>query len=154
MYKKAAGPDRIPTWILKDFSHILAGPVAALWNSSIREGLVHDIWKSAYVSPLPKATPAVEIRKHLRPISVTPQLSKGLEFHVVSWLWDLLKGKIDTRQYGTVKGSSTTHALVEMLHMCYDATDASKQFARILLLDYTKAFDLINHHILLQKLED
>ena len=95
-----------------DFSHILAGPVAALWNSSITEGKVHEIWKSAYVSPLPKATPAVEIR----PISLTPQLSKGLEFHVVSWLWDILKGQIDDRQFGTVKGSSTTHALVEMLH--------------------------------------
>ncbi len=137
----------------KDFSHILVGPVSAIWNSSIREGKVHQVWKSAYVSPLPKASPAVEIRKHLRPISLTPQLSKGLEFHIVRWLWDIFKGKIDDRQFGTVKGSSTTHALVEMLHTCYDKTDASRNFARILLLDYTKAFDLINHHILLDKLE-
>ena len=48
--------------------------------------------------------------------------------------------------------SSTTHALVDLLHQCYISTDAWKQYARILLHDFSKAFDLINHDILLQKL--
>ena len=52
-----------------------------------------------------------------------------------------------------VKGSSTVHALVELLHFCYHATDSCRNFAWILLLDYTKAFDLINHHILMDKLK-
>ena len=49
-----------------------------------------------------------------------------------------------------IKKSSTTHALVDLLHQCYTSTYASKQYARILLLDF-KAFDLINHNILRQK---
>ena len=143
--KKATEPDNIPTWVLRDFCQVLAGPVACLWNSSIREGTISNVWKSAYVSLLPKVTPALEVRKDLRPL-----LSKGLESHVVKWLWEIIFDKIDTKQFGSVKGYSTVHALVELLHTCYSSTDASRNFVRILLLDYSKAFDLINHQIVLQ----
>ena len=153
-WKKATGPENIPTWVLRDFGQVLAGPVACLWNSSIREGKISNVWKSAYVSPLPKVTPALEVRKDLRPISLTPLLPKGLESHVVKWLWEIIFDKIDPKQFGSVKGSSTVHALVEPLHNCYNSTDASRNFVWILLLDYSKAFDLINHQIVLQKLSD
>ena len=81
--KKATGPDNIPTWVLRDFCQVLAGLVACLWNSSIREGKISNVWKSAYVTPLPKVTPALEVRKDLRPISLTPLLSKVLS-HMLS----------------------------------------------------------------------
>ena len=93
--KKATGPDNIPTWVLRDFCQVLAGPTACLWNSSIREGKISNIWKSPYVSPLPKVTPALEVCKDLRPISLTHLLSKGLESHVVKWLWEIILDKID-----------------------------------------------------------
>ena len=59
---------------------------------------------------------------------------------------------VDPNQYRSIKKSSTTHAIVDLLNQCYTSTDASKQYARILLLDFSKAFDLINHNILLQTL--
>ena len=152
--KKATGPDNIPTWVLRDFCQVLAGPVACLWNSSIREGKISNVWKSAYVSPLPKVTLALEVRKDLRPISLTHLLSKGLESHVVKWLSEIIFDKIDPKQFGSVKDSSTVHALVELLHNCYNSTDASRNFVWILLLDYLKAFDLINHQFFLPKLSD
>ena len=62
-----------------------------------------------------------------------------------------MQDKDDPNEYGSIKKSSTTHALVDPLHQCYASTDASKQFAMIILLDFSKASDLINH-ILLQKL--
>ena len=64
---------------------------------------------------------------------------------------ETLKAGGDPNQYGSIKKSSTTHALVDLLHQCYTSTDASRQYARIILLDFSKAFDLINHNILLQK---
>ncbi len=149
---KAPGPDLIPTWILRDFSPILAGPVAAIWNSSVREGFLPMIWKSAFLSPLPKKTPPESVEKDIRPISLTPILCKELETYPVKWLWESVTHLIDPKQFGTVRGSSTVHALVELLHHCYHATDGSKSYARLLLLDYTKAFDMINHRILLEKL--
>lgn len=151
--KKAPGPDMIPTWILRDFAPILAGPIAAIWNSSIREGCLHQTWRSAFVAPLAKKTPPQKVEKDVRPVSLTPILCKELETHVVKWLWDIIAPFIDPHQYGTVKGSSTVHALVALLHKCFTETDGAKKFARIMLIDYAKAFDKINHHLLMQKLQ-
>ena len=150
---KAQGPDGIPTWILKDFAPILAAPVAAIYNSSIREGYLPQIWRSSFVSPLPKCSPITSVEKGIRPISLTPILCKELESYPVKWLMDIVKSRIDPRQYGTVKGSSTVHALVELMHQLFTCTDGAKYFARILLVDYTKAFDLIDHKIFMNKLK-
>ena len=75
-----------------------------------------------------------------------------MEEFVVKWVWDIVQDRVDPNQYGSIKKSSTTHALVNLLHQCYTSTDASKQYTRTLLLDFSKAFDLINHNILFQKL--
>ncbi len=40
---KATGPDKIPACVLKDFAHILAGPLTAVFNSSIRQGIVSGL---------------------------------------------------------------------------------------------------------------
>ena len=149
---KAPGPDCVPSWVLKEFSQLLAGPVAAIYNSSLREGHVPRIWRAAYVSPLPKKKPPENIETDLRPISLTAVLCKQMEEFVVKWVWDIVQDRVDPNQYGSIKKLSTTHALVDLLHQCYTSTDASKQYARILLLDLSKAFDLINHNILLQNL--
>ena len=131
---------------------MLAGPVAAIYNSSLRDGHVPRIWRAAYVSHLPKKKPPKHIETDLRPISLTSVLCKQMEEFVVKWVWDIVQDRVDPNQYGSIKKSSTTHGLFDMLHQCYTSTDAPKQYARILLLDFYKAFDLINHNILLQKL--
>ena len=86
---KAMGPDNIPNWILKDFSYIRASPIAAIYNSSVRQSYVPPSWKQAEILPIPKITQVTSLAKHLRPIALTPVLSKVLESFVVSWM---LKG--------------------------------------------------------------
>ena len=51
-----------------------------------------------------------------------------------------------------IKGSSAVDALVEIVHKWYEATDTLETFIRILLLHFSKAFDRINHDLLLEKL--
>ena len=73
---KVTGPDNVPAWILKNHAHILAGPLTAIFNSSLREGIIPDTWKSANVLPVPKVNPPNTIEKDVRPISLTPIASK------------------------------------------------------------------------------
>jgi hypothetical protein len=58
---KSPGPDALPNWIIRDFFHILAPPVCAIFNSSIREGVVPLLWKSANVVSLAKVSPPKSI---------------------------------------------------------------------------------------------
>ena len=149
---KSGGPDKIPTWLLHDFAGILGKPVCSIFNNSIRSGYIPYIWKCANIAPIPKASPPRHIETDLRPISLTAVLIKTLEGFIYKWLWKILKDHIKDNQFGTIKGSSTTFALIELLDTWGNATDTTDQSVRILLLDYSKAFDLIDHNILLHKL--
>ena len=59
---------------------------------------------------------------------------------------------IDSNQFGTIPKSSTTHALTSMLHIWNKQTDGNGFDVRIVLFDFKKAFDLIDHCILVEKL--
>ena len=104
--RKSSGPDDIPNWFLKEFSVWLAEPLCAIFNASVRQGTVPQCWKTANVVPLPKIKPPKVISKDLRPISLTPTLSKVLESCVGSWIMSTIIEKLDTRQYGCMKGRS------------------------------------------------
>jgi len=60
---------------------------------------------------------------------------------------------IDPYQYGCVEKSSTTHALVHLIHHWLNATEAPNTVIRSCLIDFSKAFDRIDHTILLHKLQ-
>ena len=60
--------------------------------------------------------------------------------------------RIDPQQFGAVSKSSTTHALISMLHSWLESTDGNGATTRAVLFDFRKAFDLIDHHVLAQKL--
>ena len=82
----------------------------------------------------------------------TPVLAKELEYFVCQWIMRLVGDQLDPSQFGAIHNSSTVHALVDLMHDWSVATDSSDTMVRALLLDYRKAFDLIDHHILLDKL--
>ena len=150
---KSTGPDNIPGWLLRDNATVLARPLTALFNSSLREGVIPAMWKTANVIPLPKKRPPRLIENYIRPISLTPIISKTFESIIMTLVDTVLEDKINDNQYGSTSGTCTTDALVEMLHQWYEATDACNTYVRIIALDFSKAFDLINHKILLTKLE-
>ena len=153
--KKAIGPDGLPNWVLKDCAHIISPAITCIFNSCIREGHIPTDWKSAIISPVPKVSPPRHLQKDLRPISLTPLISKHLERFIFNWILESIEDKIDQNQFGALKGSSTTHALVNMVHEWYRATDdsTSRTYIRVLLLDYAKAFDRIDPYLLIDKLK-
>ena len=150
---KSMGPDNIPNWIIRDLAPIIAPAVTSIFNSSLQDGYVPSLWKCANISPIPKVSIPENIETDLRPISLTSVLSKIFESFIAGWIWDIVKDKLNKNQFGGVKGSSTIHALVKMLHDWNTAIHQHKS-VRIVLLDFKKAFDLIDHTILLKKLSN
>ena len=150
---KAHGPDEIPTWLLKENADLLADPVRDILNCSYREGRLPKQWKKANIIPVPKKKPICDVNKHLRPISLTFILSKiGEDFVVKKFIKSAVLKIIDNNQFGTVPKSSTTQALISMLHKWNKPTDGTGSPVRVVLFDFKKAFDLIDHNILIEKL--
>ena len=96
----------------------------------------------------------VDATKHLRPISLTPAISKVAEdFVVLRYVGPAVLQIIDPNQYGGIPRSSTLYALISMVHNWSQATDATGAAVRVVLFDYRKAFDLIDHNLLARKIE-
>ena len=91
--------------------YISAGQTSLLLNASYKEQKLPSVWKVADVTPLPK------VKKELRPISLTPALSKIAEDFIVSdYIKPALKEKVAPNQFGTITGSSTVMAFISMVH--------------------------------------
>ena len=152
---KASGPDELPNWVLKSFSDILAPAITDIFNASFRECKVPRVWKIADVPPVPKAKNITDFNKDLRPISLTSTLSKIAENLIIEYeLKSKLLRKMDPMQFGFIPGSNTTLALISMMHTWLDALDGTGSTVRVALLDYRKAFDLVDHNLLVAKLSN
>ena len=152
--RKACGPDGISNWLFKTFAEILAKPVCIILNTSFDEQKLPPIWKHADITPIPKLKPVTDVNKHLRPISLTPAISKiAEEFVIEKYVAPAVLKIIDSNQYGAIPKSSSVDALISMVHQWSQATDKSGDAVRVSLFDYKKAFDLIDHNILIRKLQ-
>ena len=90
--------------------------------------------------------------KDLRPISKTPIGGKIIEKRMMYELEiDTKETLKDPTQYGNAKGCSTVHYLIKLTDEAYSSTDVGKATTAI-TIDYSKAFDLVDHNILIEKL--
>ncbi len=103
--------------------------------------------KAANITPIQKSSPPKDVDSDFRPISLTQSFP-------YKWLLNSVSKKINPLQFGSLKDSSTSMALVYMLHKWYEAADNQGNTIRICLLDFSKAFDRLDHNILLKKLKD
>ncbi len=151
--KKATGPDGIPAWLIKENADLFLAPITNIINSSFSKGRLPPSWKTADIVPIPKQKQVQDVNKDLRPISLTPVLSKvAEEFVVEEHVRPTVIKKISENQFGCIPKSSTTQALLSMVHTWTKHTDGSGSAVRVVLFDYKKAFDLIDHRILASKL--
>ena len=139
--RKASGPDEFPNWLLKEFAEVLAQPDCTILNSSLREQKFPSTWKLANIAPLIKTKPVTNVSKHLQPISLTSALPKVAEdFIVVTYISRAILSIIEPDSFEAIPNSSTTYALISMIHNWAEATDATGDTVRIMLLDYSKVF--------------
>ena len=147
---KAPGLDGLPDWVLKEYAVLLAQPVSDILNASHKEKKLPSVWKLAVISPVPKVKQVPDPR----PISLTSALSKFADDFIVSdYIKPALEEKVAPNQFGTITGSSTVMALIRVVHKWLETTDGNGAAVRVFLFDYRKAFDLVDHHILANKLQ-
>ena len=146
---KTPGPNDPHVKILKIFAGFFAIPLVDIFNESFRSRTFPKIWKNFSVSAIPmQVTPCLTVDE-LRPISLTSVISKLQESYVVNWMNEDIEGKITKAQYGSLPESSAVHALIYLVHKWCEIMDNPNKVFRIVFLDFRKAFDLIDHNVLL-----
>ena len=126
------GPDTIPNWLLKEYADILTFLIMKILNASYSQQRL-PLWKMADVSPVMKRKPVPDLKKELRPISLTACISKvAEEFVVDDYLKPAALDVIDGSQYGAILKSSTALALKSMLRIWYLETDRNGATVRTL----------------------
>ena len=151
--KSSSGHDKISNIILKKIKDGISLPLASILNKSLQEGKVPDIMKIADVIPLCKSKSKEETNNY-RPISLLITMSKVMEKVVYSWTVNFLEktNQIFKSQYGFRSKHSCELAVSELLSEVIKGNESGLHTIAV-YLDLSKAFDTIDHKLLLSKLE-
>ena len=131
----------------------LLDTLCSVINESFQIGVFPQQLKCATIVPIFKGGDK-EIMSNYRPISILPFLSKLFEKCLLKRLKSFLNkfSIISEYQFGFMKGKSTSDALTTMTNYLYAAIDDKKHTIAV-TIDYRKAFDTVNHRLLLSKME-
>ena len=147
---KATGPDKIPAKLLKNCAPCISNSLCTIFNKCLQLGKLPAAWKVANIIPIHKNGSPGEVSNY-RPISLLPLVSKVLERCVYNHLIEHISSQLHNLQYGFLKGKSTTSQLLQVLNEIGELLDKRVQVDTI-YLDFAKAFDRVDHQLLLKKL--
>ena len=150
---KSTGPASVPIKLLKLVADIIVVPLCRIINLSFTTGVFPDILKVAKVIVLHKGGSTQDMNNY-RPISLLSIFDKIIEKLMHARLYEFLElhNILFLNQFGFRKFHSTSHSLVEITEEIKESIDNGKYGCGI-FIDLKKAFDTVNHKILLSKLE-
>ena len=148
----APGPDGVPAVLLKNCSQALAGPLTSMWKWSFREGVVPAYYKMSLVTPLHKKGDKITPGNY-RPVSLTSHIVKVFERVLKKILVKFLETNslISSNQHGFRSGRSTLTQLLAHVDDVLVGWCRGKD-SDCIYLDYAKAFDKVDHALLIKKL--
>ena len=151
--KKACGYDNIDPFVVQQVISQIATQLAHIFNRSFTTGIVPNKLKTAKVIPLYK-NENPELFANYRPISILPSISKILERLMYNRMYNFLAEHniISKKQSVFRENYSTYMAIIDLVDKISNSIDIKKHSIGI-FLDLSKAFDTIDHQILLRKLQ-
>ena len=150
---KATGPDDIPGKLLKICAHELHEIFTILFQTSLNQGIVPDDWKHAIIHPLFKKGDKTNSENY-RPLSMTCIPCKLQEHIIHSTIMGFLdhNNLLTDTQHGFRKNRSCETQLITTVRDFANCLNTSSQVDAV-LLDFSKAFDKVDHRLLLKKME-
>ena len=151
--KSSCGHDNISNKLIKQSKDVLVKPLTLLVNQMLSSGCFPDDLKISRVKPLYKAGDTT-LFSNYRPISLLPSVSKIFEYAIYYQLIEYLQENnlLYIEQYGFRPGHSTELACIRLIDHIAKQVDSGKIPINI-YIDLSKAFDTLNHTILLEKLK-
>ena len=151
--KASSGHDSISNNLLKKISPSILEPLAIIFNKSLNTGVFPEEMKLADVVPLYKSKAEYECTNY-RPISFLLTISKLLEKLMYKRTYHFLEqtDQLYQSQYGFRKSHSCETAIMELASSIIKGNDDGF-YTLALFIDLSKAFDTVDHNILLEKLD-
>jgi hypothetical protein len=152
--RKAPGPDKITTDVLKILKDEIAKPILMIFRGSIDSGDVPKQWREAKVVPLFKKGAKGKPENH-RSVSLTCAVCKVMESILRDIITEHLISNqlINLSQHGFMPDRSCQTNLLEFLDKLFAMLDDNEP-VDIVYLDFSRAFDKVSHAKLIQKLEN
>ena len=146
------GMDGVPAILLHKCAEELSIPIYLLWRTSLDTGKLPSCMKTSIVIPVFKSGKRC-LPENYRPVSLTSHLCKVFERVVIRRLSSYLDeaGLYNEKQHGFRKGRSCLSQLLEHHQEVLDALE-NDAAVDVVYLDFAKAFDKVDHSILLRKL--
>ena len=150
----SGGPDEIPAKIMKQVIKDIIKPITHICNISITTGVFPQNLKLSKITPIHKQGSKQNIGNY-RPISILNCFSKILEKLILNRFEDffIYHNTLIPNQHGFTRSKSTTSAILQLTDYVLKQFDSRKYVIGI-FLDFKKAFDTIDHEILLKKMEN
>ncbi|TWW56114.1 hypothetical protein D4764_08G0001010 [Takifugu flavidus] len=149
--RKAAGPDRVCPRLLKTCAAELGEPLQRVFNLSLELGKVPTLWKTSCIIPVPKKNRPSELND-FRPVAVTSHLMKTLERLFLNLFRPQVQHAEDSLQFAYRDKVGVEDAIIYLLHRVHSHLDKGSGTTRILFLDFSSAFNMIQPLVLQDKL--
>jgi len=153
---KAAGPDKINGNILKMCKSPLSPILCKIFQQSIDSVSIPVIWKTSEIIPLPKK-PSPVCNNDYRPVALTSIIMKCLERIIKNLLCEQVKPFTDCYQFAYTKQRCVEDATLSLTDFVLKHVDKPNQgnrknYVKILFVDFSSAFNTIQPHLMMQKL--